>query len=131
MSAKFRTFLQVSPLALVLFVFLVVPLVLVLVVSVYRFVLFTGSVPDFTFDNYIDVLGSAVNLQLYLSTLKFTVIVLAMQCASLGGPSSWLQAFLPRSNLTYRLRSAGFAVPAGTPRMRPTHTVGRSSFSRS
>ncbi|MEZ5667205.1 MAG: ABC transporter permease [Alphaproteobacteria bacterium] len=76
MNQKFRTLLQVSPLALVLFVFLVIPMLLVLVVSVYRFVLFSGSVPDFTFDNYIDVLSSSVNLQLYLSTLKFTVIVL-------------------------------------------------------
>lgn len=78
MNLRTRTLLQVSPLALALLLFLVVPLALVLVVSVYRFVLFTGSVPDFTLDNYVDILSSSVNLNLYLSTLKFTVIVLAI-----------------------------------------------------
>ncbi len=78
MTRNTLALLQVTPLALVLLIFLVVPMALVLVVSVYRFVLYTGSVPDFTFENYIDVLTSSVNLQLYLSSLKFTAIVLVI-----------------------------------------------------
>ncbi len=71
-------YLQVLPLALVLFFFLVVPMALVIVVSVFRNQLFVGLVPAFTFENYAGILTSLVNLQLYLSTLKFTAIVLAI-----------------------------------------------------
>ena len=71
-------YLQVTPLALVLFAFVIVPLALVLVVSVYRYQVFVGLVPDFTLKNYIDVFTTKVNLQLYLSTFKLTAIVLAI-----------------------------------------------------
>ena len=71
-------YLQVAPLALVLLVFLVVPMALVIVVSVFRNQLFVGLVPAFTFANYADILSNAVNFQLYLSTIKFTAIVLAI-----------------------------------------------------
>jgi putative spermidine/putrescine transport system permease protein len=37
-----------------------------------------GIQPTFTFENYIDILGSATNWSLYLSTIKFTVIVLIL-----------------------------------------------------
>ena len=71
-------YLQVTPLALVLFAFVVAPLALVLVVSVYRYQVFVGLVPDFTMKNYIEVFTTKVNLQLYISTFKLTGIVLAI-----------------------------------------------------
>ncbi len=71
-------YLQVAPLALVLLVFLAVPMALVVVVSVFRNQLFVGLVPAFTFVNYADILSNTVNFQLYLSTLKFAAIVLAI-----------------------------------------------------
>ena len=70
-------YIQVAPLAVLLLVFLIAPLALVLVVSVFRNQLFVGLVPAFTFVNYADVLTNAVNFQLYLSTIKFAIIVLA------------------------------------------------------
>ena len=71
-------YLQVAPLALVILVFLIAPLALVVVVSVFRNQLFVGLVPAFTFVNYADILSNVVNFQLYLSTLKFAAIVLAI-----------------------------------------------------
>ncbi len=77
-SRNLIPYLQAAPLAIVLFLFLAAPLALVLVVSVFRNKLFVGLVPAFTFENYFSILTNAVNYQLYLSTLKFTVIVLAV-----------------------------------------------------
>ena len=71
-------YLQIAPLALVLLLFLVLPMTLVVVVSVFRNQLFVGLVPAFTFTNYADILTNSVNFTLYLSTIKFTAIVLAI-----------------------------------------------------
>ena len=71
-------YLQVAPLAIILLAFVIVPLVLVLVVSVYRYQYLVGIIPDFTLENYADVLTNAVNWKLYFSTIKFTVITLAI-----------------------------------------------------
>ena len=71
-------YLQVAPLAIVLFLFLAMPMALVAVVSVFRNKLFVGLVPAFTFENYFDIFSNLVNYQLYFSTIKFTIIVLAM-----------------------------------------------------
>ena len=75
---KALPYLQVAPLAVILLAFVIVPLALVLVVSVYRYQYLVGIIPDFTFANYADVLTNAVNWKLYLSTIKFTVITLAI-----------------------------------------------------
>ena len=80
MNRKWRwavPYLQVAPLAVILLAFVVVPLVLVVVVSVYRYQHLVGIVPDFTLANYADVLTNRVNWKLYLSTIKFTAITLA------------------------------------------------------
>ena len=77
-SDKWVRYLQVAPLALVLFAFVLVPLALVLVVSLYRYQILVGLVPDVTFANYLDVLGNTVNWKLYLSTFKFSIITLAI-----------------------------------------------------
>ncbi|MBV8871092.1 MAG: ABC transporter permease [Acetobacteraceae bacterium] len=71
-------YLQVTPLALVLLVFFVVPIALVLIVSFFRYQMLVGLTPGFTFDNYVDVLGNPTTWRLYLSTVKFTLIVLAL-----------------------------------------------------
>ena len=74
-------YLQVAPLALVLLVFFVVPIALVLIVSFFRYQMLVGLTPDFTFDNYVDVLENPTTWRLYLSTVKFTLIVLALTFA--------------------------------------------------
>jgi putative spermidine/putrescine transport system permease protein len=84
------SYLQVAPLFLVLFVFVVVPLALVFVVSFFRYQVLVGLVPDFTFKNYIDILSNRTNWQLYLSTIKFTVIVVAIT----GVLGFWIAYFL-------------------------------------
>ena len=75
-SSLLPTYLQVAPLTLVLHLFFVVPVALVVVVSFFRYQMLVGIVPDFTFKNYIDLLTNPTTWTLYLSTLKFTLIVL-------------------------------------------------------
>ena len=72
------SWLQVTPLALVLTFFFVIPVAFVIVVSFFRYQMLVGMVPDFTFKNYIDLLSNPTTWTLYLSTVKFTVIVLAI-----------------------------------------------------
>jgi putative spermidine/putrescine transport system permease protein len=72
------TYLQVTPLSLVLLVFFVVPVALVLLVSFFRYQMLVGIVPQFTLKNYIDILTNPTTWSLYASTLKFTLIVLAI-----------------------------------------------------
>lgn len=83
-------YLQVAPLVVVLVVFVIVPLALVVRVSFYRYQVLVGLVPDFTFKNYIDILSNATNWWLYFSTIKFTVIVLAIT----GVLGFWISYFL-------------------------------------
>jgi putative spermidine/putrescine transport system permease protein len=83
-------YLQVAPLFLVLLLFVIIPLVLVVVVSFYRYQVLVGLVPDFTFKNYVEILSSATTWRLYLSTVKFTVIVLVIT----GVLGFWISYFL-------------------------------------
>jgi putative spermidine/putrescine transport system permease protein len=71
-------YLQVAPLTLVLILFFVVPVALVIMVSFFRYQMLVGIVPDFTFKNYIDLLTNPTTWALYQSTVKFTLIVLAI-----------------------------------------------------
>lgn len=82
--------LQVTPLALVLLFFFVIPVALVVIVSFFRYQMLVGLVPDFTFKNYYDLLSNPTTWALYLSTIKFTIIVLAITLV-LG---FWLSYFL-------------------------------------
>jgi putative spermidine/putrescine transport system permease protein len=72
------TYLQVAPLTIVLFFFFAVPVALVVVVSFFRYQMLVGIVPDFTIRNYVDMLTNPTTWTLYLSTIKFTLIVLAI-----------------------------------------------------
>jgi putative spermidine/putrescine transport system permease protein len=83
-------YLQVAPLTLVLILFFVIPVALVLTVSVFRYRMMVGLVPDFTFKNYIDLLENPTTWRLYLSTIKFTVIVLVLTFAI----GFWIAYFL-------------------------------------
>jgi ABC-type spermidine/putrescine transport system permease subunit I len=83
-------YLQVAPLTLVLMLFFVIPVALVLTVSFFRYRMMVGLVPDFTFKNYIDLVENPTTWRLYLSTIKFTVIVLALTFAI----GFWIAYFL-------------------------------------
>ena len=71
-------YIQILPLAVILFLFLVVPMTLVVVVSVFRNQLFVGLVPAFSFENYADILSSFVSFQLYFSTIKLNRCCMAI-----------------------------------------------------
>jgi putative spermidine/putrescine transport system permease protein len=77
-KASLTTYLQVAPLTLVLLLFFVVPVALVILVSFFRYQMLVGIVPQFTLKNYVDLLSNPTTWSLYLSTVKFTLIVLAI-----------------------------------------------------
>jgi putative spermidine/putrescine transport system permease protein len=81
-SARFKrtwiaSWLQVAPLAAVLLVMFVLPALLFAVVSFFDYDR-TGLYPAFLLDSYRDVLTSTSTLRVYLSSLKFAVIVWAI-----------------------------------------------------
>ncbi len=65
---------QASPLALILLVLFVLPTGLFLVVSFFDYDR-VGIYPAFIFDNYQDLLTTPATLRVYISSLKFAVIV--------------------------------------------------------
>jgi putative spermidine/putrescine transport system permease protein len=77
-SSLLMTYLQVTPLTVVLIFFFFIPVALVLAVSFFRYQMLVGLVPDFVLTNYIDLLSNPTTWTLYLSTLKFTLIVLVI-----------------------------------------------------
>ena len=78
MKKTAASYLQVAPLTLVLAMFFVVPIALVVLVSFFRYQMLVGIVPRFTLDNYVKLLSDPTTWTLYLSTIKFTLIVLAL-----------------------------------------------------
>jgi putative spermidine/putrescine transport system permease protein len=71
------SWLQVSPLALVLIVLFALPTVLFLVISFFDYDR-TGIYPAFIFDNYRELLTTPTTIRVYLSSLRFAVIVWAI-----------------------------------------------------
>ncbi len=93
--------LQVAPLVLVLVLFFAIPVALVVIVSFFRYQMLVGLVPDFTFKNYTDLLSNPTTWALYMSTVKFTLIVLGITLV-LG---FWLSYFL-----VFHVRSLVIAI---------------------
>jgi len=87
-------FLQAAPLALILVLFLLIPMAALIVVSFFDYDS-VQIIPAFVFTNYTDVLGSAVTWT-YLNTLCFTVIVWAVTVV-LGFTVAYILAFEIRS----------------------------------
>lgn len=76
-SPRVVTYLQVLPLTLVLLLFLGIPLVIVIVVSFFDYDQF-DIIPAFTLANYVELFESNLTYTLYLSTLKYALIVWAI-----------------------------------------------------
>ena len=93
------TYLQVAPLTLVLLFFFAVPVVLVVIVSFLKYQMLVGIVAQFTLKNYADLLTNPTTWVLYLSTVKFTLIVLAITFV-LGFWISYFLVFHVRNLLT-------------------------------
>jgi putative spermidine/putrescine transport system permease protein len=73
----FASWLQVGPLAAIRTLFFGIPVLVVVVVSFFDFD-HSDIVPTFILDNYTDIFTSDVTWRLYLSSLKFAVIVWAI-----------------------------------------------------
>jgi putative spermidine/putrescine transport system permease protein len=93
------SYVQVTPLAVVLFFFFVVPIALVILVSFFRYQMLVGIVPQFTTKNYVDLLSNPTTWSLYLSTIKFTLIALAITFV-LGFWISYFLVFHVRNQIT-------------------------------
>jgi putative spermidine/putrescine transport system permease protein len=91
-------YLQAAPLALILGVFLLLPMVALIVVSFFDYDS-VQIIPGFVLTNYQDVLGSSVTWRTYLNTLRFTAIVWAVTLV-VGFWVSFYLAFIVRSRVT-------------------------------
>lgn len=96
-SRKYAPYLQVAPLALVLIVFLGIPLLTVIVVSFFDYANFQVY-PDFILLNYIELFQSKVTYQVYASMVKFGLIVWSLTLV-IGFTVSYFLVFHVRSIL--------------------------------
>jgi putative spermidine/putrescine transport system permease protein len=91
-------YFQAAPLALILGVFLLLPMVALLVVSFFDYDS-VQIIPGFVLTNYQEVLGSAVTWRTYVSTLRFTAIVWVITLV-VGFWMAFYLAFVVRSQVT-------------------------------
>ena len=96
-SRSLIPYLQVAPLALILVIFLGVPLVTVIVVSFFDYANYQVY-PDFILLNYIELFQSKLTYQLYASMIKFGLIVWSLTLV-IGFTVSYFLVFHVRSLL--------------------------------
>ncbi len=96
-SGEVASWLQITPLMIVLMLFFGLPMLVVLAVSFFDFDR-TDIIPAFIFDNYTDLFRSEVTLRLYLSSIKFALIVWAVALV-LGFNIAYFLVFHVRSLL--------------------------------
>jgi putative spermidine/putrescine transport system permease protein len=87
--------LLVSPLTLVLGLFLILPIITIIIVSFWNYNEY-AFYPDFTFDNYVYLLTSQVTVDTYLKTFKFVVLTWIF-CVTIGFTVAYFLAFHVRS----------------------------------
>jgi putative spermidine/putrescine transport system permease protein len=93
--ASFASYLQALPLALVLCVFLLIPILTIVVVSFWDYD-FARIYPAFVFTNYEETLGSSVTWRIYLNTLRYAAMVWALTCV-IGFTVAYFLAFHVRT----------------------------------
>lgn len=76
MSPRYKPYLQLAPLLLVLLFFVAAPLVFVVIVSFFRSDGF-DTIPAFSFENYASLLGSSLTLSLYGKMVKYALMTWA------------------------------------------------------
>lgn len=108
-------FLQAAPLALILGVFLLLPMVALVVVSFYDYDS-VQIIPGFVLTNYTDVLGSAVTWRTYLNTIRFTALVWAFTTV-IGFTVAYVLAFEIRSRTTQMVLFLVCTIPFLTSNM--------------
>jgi putative spermidine/putrescine transport system permease protein len=103
---------QVSPLALILIVLFALPTVLFLIVSFYDYDR-TGIYPAFLLDNYRELLTTPATWRVYVSSLRFALIVWAITLF-LGFNIAYFLIFHIRSNITRTVLFLLCAIPFWT-----------------
>lgn len=106
------SWLQVSPLALILIVLFAMPTILFLIVSFYDYDR-TGIYPAFIMDNYHDLLTTPATWRVYVSSLRFAVIVWAITLF-LGFNVAYFLIFHIRSHITRTVLFLLCAIPFWT-----------------
>ena len=96
-SSSVVPYIQVAPLALILFIFFGIPLVTVVVISFFDYANFQ-MVPAFIFTNYLELFESNLIFVLYTTMLKFSIIVWAITLI-IGFTVSYFLVFHVRSLL--------------------------------
>ena len=104
-----RSWLQASPLALILGVFLLVPIATILVVTFWDYDQ-TSLIPDFVLSNYEELLFSNVTWRTYLSTLRFAALTWALTL-TIGFTVAYFLAFHVRTALWQMVLFQLCAVP--------------------
>src|SRR6266851_2188709 len=90
-------YLLATPLALVLGVFLLIPIATIVIVSFWDYDA-VHLIPGFVLDNYIDALGEAVTWNTYLATLRFAALTWVFTLG-IGFTVAYFLAFHVRSAL--------------------------------
>jgi len=103
------SYLQAAPLAVVLAVFLLIPILTIFIVSFWDYNEY-ALLPGFTTQNYIDALGSAVTLRTYIATIRFAVVVW-MFTLGIGFTVAYFLAFHVRTTLWQMLLFQLCAIP--------------------
>lgn len=109
MTPTRTSYLQASPLALVLGVFLLIPIATIVIVSFWDYNEYE-LIPGFVLQNYVDALGSAVTWRTYVATIRFAVIVWAFTLG-IGFTVAYFLAFHVRSTLWQMLLFQLCAIP--------------------
>ncbi|WP_353474744.1 ABC transporter permease [Salipiger sp. H15] len=109
---KLASVLQVTPMALVFLLLVIVPLGLIFVVSFLDYN-FAQVFPELYLETWVDVLTSDLTLALYLKTFKFLVIVWVIT-APLGFAIAYFLAFHLRSTWLRTLLVTAIAIPFWT-----------------
>ncbi len=102
-------YLQATPLALVLAVFLLIPVATIVIVSFWDYNEYS-LIPSFILDNYRDALGSAVTWRTYFETLRYAVIVWTLTL-SIGFTVAYFLAFHVRTTLWQMVLFQICAIP--------------------
>ena len=106
------SWLQVGPLALILFVLFVAPTLLFLIVSCFDYDR-VGTYPAFMMDNYVELFTTPSTYRIYLSSLQFAVIVWAVPLF-LGFNIAQFLVFHIRSSTVRMLLFLACAIPFWT-----------------
>jgi len=111
-SPRTASWLQVAPMALILFCLVLVPLALIITVSFMDYG-FAEVIPELLWENYLDIFTSSLTLQLYAQTFKFVAIVWAVTFL-LGFTIAYYLVFHVRSGAARAICFAACAIPFWT-----------------